>query len=54
MNKQYKPKEIEERIYKSWEKTQSFLAKESTSKFSILSGQITSIIIMMSNKLSWL
>ena len=36
MNKQYKPKEIEERIYKSWEKTQSFLAKESTSKFSIV------------------
>ena len=36
MNKQYKPKEIEERIYKSWEKTKSFLAKESTSKFSIV------------------
>ena len=36
MNKQYKPKEIEEKIYKSWEKTKSFLAKESTSKFSIV------------------
>ena len=36
MNKQYKPKEIEERIYKSWEKRKSFLAKESTSKFSIV------------------
>ena len=36
MNKQYKPKEIEERIYESWEKTKSFLAKESTSKFSIV------------------
>jgi valyl-tRNA synthetase len=36
MNKQYKPREIEERIYNSWEKTESFLAKESTSKFSIV------------------
>ena len=36
MNKQYKPREIEERIYNSWEKTKSFLAKESTSKFSIV------------------
>ena len=36
MNKHYKPKEIEERIYKSWEKKKSFLAKESTSKFSIV------------------
>tara|TARA_B100001063_G_C16771952_1_gene562259 strand:- start:857 stop:3592 length:2736 start_codon:yes stop_codon:yes gene_type:complete len=36
MNKHYKPKEIEERIYKSWEKEKSFLAKESTSKFSIV------------------
>ncbi len=36
MNKQYKPKEIEERIYKSWENAKSFLAKESTSKFSIV------------------
>ncbi len=36
MNKQYKPKEIEERIYKFWEKRKSFLAKESTSKFSIV------------------
>ena len=36
MNKQYKPKEIEENIYKSWEKDSLFLAKESTSKFSIV------------------
>ena len=36
MNKQYKPREIEEKIYNSWEKTKSFLAKESTSKFSIV------------------
>ncbi len=36
MNKQYKPKEIEEKIYNSWEKTKSFSAKESTSKFSIV------------------
>ena len=36
MDKQYKPREIEERIYKSWEKRQSFLAKDSTSKFSIV------------------
>ena len=36
MNKQYKPREIEERIYKSWEKSKSFIAKESTSKFSIV------------------
>jgi valyl-tRNA synthetase len=36
MNKQYKPREIEENIYKSWEKDGLFLAKESTSKFSIV------------------
>ena len=36
MNKQYKPREIEENIYKSWEKDDLFLAKESTSKFSIV------------------
>tara|TARA_Y100000389_G_scaffold82197_1_gene78768 strand:- start:2672 stop:5407 length:2736 start_codon:yes stop_codon:yes gene_type:complete len=36
MNKQYKPKEIEKKIYESWEKNQSFSPKESTSKFSIV------------------
>ena len=36
MNKQYKPREIEDKIYKSWENNNSFLAKESTSKFSIV------------------
>lgn len=36
MNKQYKPKDIEKRIYENWEKNQSFSPKESTSKFSIV------------------
>jgi valyl-tRNA synthetase len=36
MNKQYKPKDIEKRIYKDWEKNKSFSPKESTSKFSIV------------------
>jgi len=36
MNKQYKPKEIEKRIYEDWEKNKSFSPKESTSKFSIV------------------
>ncbi len=36
MNKQYKPKDIEGRIYKSWEKNNSFSPKDSTSKFSIV------------------
>ena len=36
MNKQYRPKDIEEYIYKNWEKDGSFLPKDSTSKFSIV------------------
>ena len=36
MNKQYKPKEIEKRIYEDWEKNKLFSPKESTSKFSIV------------------
>ncbi len=36
MNKQYKPKDIEKRIYKSWEKEDCFSPKNSTSKFSIV------------------
>ena len=36
MNKQYKPKDIEQRIYESWEKENCFSPKDSTSKFSIV------------------
>tara|TARA_B100001057_G_scaffold257442_1_gene257651 strand:- start:1150 stop:3906 length:2757 start_codon:yes stop_codon:yes gene_type:complete len=36
MNKQYKPKDIEKRIYESWEKDACFSPKDSNSKFSIV------------------
>ena len=36
MNKQYKPREIEKRIYSSWIKEGCFSPKDSTSKFSIV------------------
>ena len=36
MNKQYKPKDIEKRIYESWEKDGCFSPKDSNSKFSIV------------------
>ena len=36
MNKQYKPREIEQKIYESWEKNECFSPKDSASKFSIV------------------
>ena len=36
MNKQYKPKEIEQNIYKLWEKNDCFSPRNSASKFSIV------------------
>ncbi len=36
MNKQYKPREIEQKIYESWEKNKCFSPKDSASKFSIV------------------
>ena len=36
MNKQYKPREIEKKIYESWEKNECFSPKDSASKFSIV------------------
>ena len=36
MNKQYKPKDIEKRIFESWEKDGCFSPKDSNSKFSIV------------------
>ena len=36
MNKQYRPKDIEKRIYESWEKDDCFSPKDSNSKFSIV------------------
>ena len=36
MDKQYKPREIEQKIYESWEKNNCFLPKDSASKFSIV------------------
>tara|TARA_B100001109_G_scaffold207578_1_gene174887 strand:+ start:1524 stop:4259 length:2736 start_codon:yes stop_codon:yes gene_type:complete len=36
MNKQYKPKDIEKRIYESWEKDRCFSPQDSSSKFSIV------------------
>ena len=36
MNKQYKPKDIEQQIYSKWEENNCFSPKESASKFSIV------------------
>ena len=36
MNKQYKPREIEQKIYESWEKNECFSPRDSASKFSIV------------------
>ena len=36
MDKQYKPRDIEQKIYESWEKHKCFLPKDSASKFSIV------------------
>ncbi|MEC7676982.1 MAG: valine--tRNA ligase, partial [Pseudomonadota bacterium] len=36
MDKQYKPRDIERKIYESWEKHKCFLPKDSASKFSIV------------------
>ena len=36
MNKQYKPREIEQTIYETWEKNNCFSPKDSSSKFSIV------------------